>query len=314
MSEEMDTVTVLFLAGAGRSGSTLLSNVLGEVDGLFAGGELRYLWERGIDEGRRCGCGEPVTSCPVWSAVVDRAFGGVDGADVAGTRALQARTTRIRHLPQLLLAPVSGRRFAADLAAYRDRLGRLYQAVAAVTGARVVVDASKLPTFGRVLDGAPGIDLKVVHLVRDARATAFSWGRRKALTDRDGFMEQQSPLKAAALWTTWNAVTELSWAHDRDRYLRIRYEDLVAEPEASLRAILTLVGTEDATLPLTPEGVRLGPNHGVAGNPDRMRHGVVPLRPDVEWQQRMRRRDRAAVLAVAAPLLWRYGYVGNGAG
>jgi hypothetical protein len=45
-------VTVLYVAGTGRSGSTLLARVLGEADGFVAAGELRYVWQRGLVEDR----------------------------------------------------------------------------------------------------------------------------------------------------------------------------------------------------------------------------------------------------------------------
>ena len=62
----MPTV-VLYIAGTGRSGSTLLASILGEVEGVFAAGEVRYLWQRGLAERRLCGCGVPVRDCPVWT-------------------------------------------------------------------------------------------------------------------------------------------------------------------------------------------------------------------------------------------------------
>ncbi len=63
---------VVYVVSGTRSGSTVLDTVLGGIDGWFSSGELRFLWERGLLEGRRCGCGEPVTSCPVWSEVLRR--------------------------------------------------------------------------------------------------------------------------------------------------------------------------------------------------------------------------------------------------
>lgn len=36
-------VTVLYLTGSGRSGTTLVNNLVGQLDGAFACGELRYL-------------------------------------------------------------------------------------------------------------------------------------------------------------------------------------------------------------------------------------------------------------------------------
>ena len=63
---------VLYLLGKGRSGSTLLSMALGELDGVFAAGELRFFWRRGLVEDRRCACGERITDCAVWGAVAER--------------------------------------------------------------------------------------------------------------------------------------------------------------------------------------------------------------------------------------------------
>jgi hypothetical protein len=65
-----DRVKVLYIAGSGRSGSTILDNTLGQIDGFFSVGELRYIWERGLIEDRLCGCGERVHQCPFWAAAL----------------------------------------------------------------------------------------------------------------------------------------------------------------------------------------------------------------------------------------------------
>ena len=68
-----DPVRVLYIAGLAHSGSTLLSRVLGEVEGLFAAGEVYALSER-IANGDRCGCGAALGECPFWGAVLRSAF------------------------------------------------------------------------------------------------------------------------------------------------------------------------------------------------------------------------------------------------
>jgi len=62
-------VRVLYIGGLGRSGSTLIERLLGQVPGVCAVGELVHLWDRGITEDERCGCGEPFRQCPFWSQV-----------------------------------------------------------------------------------------------------------------------------------------------------------------------------------------------------------------------------------------------------
>ena len=65
-----ERVTVLFVMGHGSSGTTILGNTLGEVDGLFHAGELRTIWAEALAGLQQCGCGRPVRECPVWSKVL----------------------------------------------------------------------------------------------------------------------------------------------------------------------------------------------------------------------------------------------------
>jgi hypothetical protein len=304
---------VLYIAGCGRSGSTILDNILGQLDGFVSVGEIRYLWQRGVIDDRLCGCGEPFSGCPFWTGVMAEvgAIGSVDAARIVG---LLARGTRARHVPWLLGSRRRPDRVRERLSELPDILGRVYDAVAATSGARVIVDSSKLPTYGELLRHVPGVDPFVVHLVRDPRATAFSWSRAKPLPARDGsVMQRQTPLKSAALWMTWNASSEVFWK-DGPRSFRIRYEDFIADPRPVVERIAALVGEAPSNLPFTgPTEVTLGTTHGVAGNPSRFTTGSVALRLDDAWRSAMRRADRRLVTAVTVPLAYRYRYLGAAA-
>ena len=165
-----------------------------------------------------------------------------------------------------------------------------------------------------MLDQVPGVDLRVVHLVRDPRATAYSWRRKKALPDtQDGrLMQRQGPLKSAGLWTMWNTAAGAFWRRTPERYLRLRYEDVIREPRQAIDRICAFVGEDVAGSPFVSDTeVQLTPSHSVAGNPSRFTTGLVTLRPDDEWQTKMRRTDRALVTTVTWPLLLRYHYGGN---
>lgn len=293
---------VLLIAGSGRSGSTLLANLLASVPGTFGGGEMRYLFERGLTGNRLCGCGAPFRSCPVWAAVLGRAFPG--SVDAPALSAAAASWGRIRQLPRLLAARPGN--LPPDLAAYAAAVGHLYEAIPAVTGASLIVDSSKLPAYGRLLDLLPGIDLTVLHLVRDPRAAAYSWSRHKPLADGAAAkeMERISPLKSAVLWDVWNLSTRAWWGADPARYLRVPYEAFLEEPRAWAARALQLAG-HDGDLDRVFAGertIRVGTTHTVAGNPDRLRRGEIDLRLDDEWSRRMSRRDRAVVTAMTAPL------------
>ena len=88
--DEAGPVSVLYIAGPGRSGSTLLDTMLGQIDGFVSVGELRNLWARGLGDGWPCGCGAAVRDCPFWSSVLTEAFGSVDAVSVEETLAAAA--------------------------------------------------------------------------------------------------------------------------------------------------------------------------------------------------------------------------------
>jgi len=188
---------------------------------------------------------------------------------------------------------------------------RLYRAIREVTESHIVVDSSKSPAYGYVLGMTPGIELHVVHLIRDPRAAAYSWLRKKPQPDADEFayMDRVGVVRSSLLWGAWNGASDALWAGSSGRYMRVRYEDFVENPRRVIESILRLLREDVAELPFTShEDVELGVNHTVSGNPDRFRMGKVRLRPDAEWTERMRPRDRALVASLTLPLLPRYGY------
>ncbi len=308
-----EKVKVLYVAGFGRSGSTILGNILGEVEGFFHGGELNFIWEHNLMENRLCGCGAPFDECEVWVSVFDRAFGGMEKADAREMIRLQGFGARTRHVP-LMLSSRGRRALTSRLGKYTARLERLYRAIEASTGSRVVVDSSKMPSYGYVLGTVPGIELYVVHLIRDPRAAAYSWLKEpRPDADERSYMNRVNTVKSSLLWDVWNVSSEALWRGSPGRYMRLRYEDFVAEPRRAVEAILDMLGENAGRLPFGPpfvseREVKLEAGHTVAGNPNRFRSGPVQLRPDEEWASRMRPRDRRLVTLLTLPLLARYGY------
>ena len=303
-------VKVLYVVGLGRSGSTILSNSLGQIPGFFSGGELNFIWRHNVIENRLCGCGRPFRECPVWTEVMGEAFGGMDGVDPREMMRLQNSGTRTRHIPSMLTE--GGRRGLAErLEKLLLGYGRLFEAIGTVTGSRVIVDSSKEPAHGFAMNMVPGVDFYALHLIRDPRAAAYSWSKKKPQPDTDTreHMVRFSPAKSSALWDSWNASAEALWRHTPEKYLRLRYEDFVSSPRESFEKILHLVGEADAEPPLVSEReVKLGISHTVSGNPNRFETGAVELSPDREWISKMSPRDKALVTALTFPLLKHYGY------
>jgi hypothetical protein len=305
--------TVIYIAGSGRSGSTLLERVLGDMPGAVNVGELIDLFRRTAPQGELCGCGETFASCPFWTCVGERAFGGWAAGQLAAIHQLQNRVARQRHMPRLLAMPLAGPDFRNDVAAYGASYRAVYQAIAGQAGARYVIDASKWPSQALALSRA-GLDIRVIHLVRDVRGVAHSTSKRDVArphaVQATDHMYNHVPVEAAARWVGIQAEAELL-RNCGLRVARMRYEDFISAPQPAVTAALTALGLPPAPSDLAHVGegrVVLASSHGLSGNPSRFRSGEITLRQDEAWRKRMRPRDRAAVTALGLPLLLRYGW------
>jgi hypothetical protein len=307
-------VKVLFLAGKGRSGGTLLAGLLGQLPGFFSVGELNRLWDWGLDHNYRCGCGSPVQECEAWRKVLaeaDRVVEHPPGAPLAAARIDRAQAAVVRwpNLPRLLRARAAARGRWPDLERYTNASAAVYRALAEVAGARVVVDSSRLPFEPVALGLVPHADVRVVQLVRDPRAVVYSWKRSKAMTDRDAdeYMPRYGAAFSTTSWTARNMVVEL--VRRRSGGITVHYDALARDPAGVLHNLAAFVDEPAGDLEFLASGTAtLAPTHSVGGNPVRMQSGAIAITPDEEWKHEMRTRDRIVSTALALPLLHRYGF------
>jgi len=294
----------------------VLSSVLGEVPGCASAGEIRWLWERGILDGRPCGCGEKPVTCPIWSQVIDRCLstpgpGGVVPT-VEAIVAAQQEVGDTRHRMRVLRSAGGGDDDWAALRLVRHVTGLAVRSFADATGAQVVVDISKRPVDAAVMAQAPGVDPYVLHMLRDPRAVAHSWRRAKGFSigDETRTMGTRKLPATVRRWLANALGTEALYRRvPSERWERLRYEDFCAEPKASLDRVLTMMDVPGRPPFEDANTVRLQPNHIVAGNPSRFTVGSVQIRVDEEWRTAMSRRDQMLVAGSTWPLLLRYGYV-----
>ena len=325
-----EAVRVVYLGGLGRSGSTLLERLLGELPGVCPAGEVVHMWQRGIAENERCGCGEAFGACDFWTQVGKAAFGGWEKISTDRILGLRAAVDRTRRIPLLAWRSLPARLQAA-VTDYTGYYLNVYQAIADVSGCQTVVDSSKQASLAFCLARREEVGLRVIHLVRDSRAVAYSWTTKVARPDRhDGpersrgpgngtgdFMTTYPPARAAAQWNTQNGALQLL-ARRGTPVLRLRYEDFVAAPEQLVRQAARFAGLAAGELPLGFLGsdgdswcALLGKAHTASGNPMRFATGTVPILSDDRWRAAMPGAQRRIVTALTLPLLSHYGYIGR---
>ena len=122
-------------------------------------------------------------------------------------------------------------------------------------------------------------------------------------------MDQFSPVKSSVLWTLANGLTAVLWRRDRHRYLRMRYEDLMAAPRSSMQEVARFAGIDPDQLPFVDDDqVQLGDGHVLAGNPNRRNTGPVRFRLDQRWETGLPRKHRLVVTAITSPVRRWMGY------
>ncbi|GAB3113247.1 hypothetical protein GCM10027160_16700 [Streptomyces calidiresistens] len=296
---------VLYLTGWMRSGSTLLGNVLGELPGVRHIGELHFLWRNGVlgvGTNSSCGCGQRVTECPLWAKTLAALPAGLDESTARRMLALQHALLRTRHTRNRIAEARGTRPAAPGLTELLDRSVAVYRTLTELGGERLVVDGSKCPAEAAALLGRDDLDVRVLHIVRDPRATALSYRGAKE------YIDPMSPARSSGYWTAFNLASELVGTTAADRYLRIRHEDLCADPRRVVTEVMRFAGLSGPPPVDTDGRVELGVNHTVTGNPDRMRRGTTRIATDHRWRTALSGRDVAAATAPALPLLGRYGY------
>ncbi len=293
---------VIYIASQERSGSTLISQILGQIHGFISVGELYIIWRYGLMENRLCGCNVSFKNCQFWQEVLEKAnLGQVDPQEM-----FQLSRKLVRYFPLAFLP--RGRKFLMSrLGAYPTTVEKLYGKIPTITGSRVIVDASKSLVHYYLLSQLPNLDVYVVHLVRDPRGVEFSLLKRK-LQGVPEFLHH-SLVKGSLAWTGKNILMEWLGKKAPQRYLRIRYEDFVRQPDINLRKICNLVGEDVASLPLIENNqFVVTSNHVIAGSPQRFRSGVDRLKLDEAWKEKMTANERKKVTLLTLPLLSRYGY------
>ncbi|WP_152968815.1 hypothetical protein [Ardenticatena maritima] len=134
------TIKVLYIAGSGRSGSTILGQLLGEIDGFVNLGEVRYLFnERMQKRNLPCSCGATPEMCEFWARYIN---------SIPRELCLwSTKRLRLLTLPNLMLgSQLTGQ---ANLKEFLNVVEKLYFEMARDTGARVFIDTSKHPVFWR---------------------------------------------------------------------------------------------------------------------------------------------------------------------
>ena len=227
---EHKAVKLLYIAGYGRSGSSILSRLLAQQSRVLSLGEYGRASEH-FAEGRQCSCGVRLDKCEFW--------GPLSAPDDHKTRDLPGRM-----LDRLGQDGAYDWAIDSSKTAYRDFLRPLKYLV-------------------------QGRELRLIQLVRDPEHVLASArkGRNKDLEAGAARMRRFETARTIAGWLFANAFGAGYRLVMGRHALRISYEDLLSEPFATLDAIQTRLGVPvDDVRRVLAENRELDAGHEIAGN------------------------------------------------
>ena len=304
-----DRLRYVCMPGSPFTGSTLLGVLLNEHPECASIGAATGLIRRVDLATYACSCGARFTECEFWNDIAARtgALGhpvNVFQTDFWNThlrlsrqRWLNAALVRslgwdpLNDLRDAVVGRVGPARRAITRMAWNS--WSLASAVLQRSGKRAFVDTARDHQRPKFLARHPLLEIKVIHLIRDPRGNAASIMKH---TGADA-------ASAARQWRHYNVeAARVRRYLPRDSWMTLRYEELCADPAATLDRIADFLGVRHAAI--QPEA-RTSARH-VIGNAMRLK-GLTEIREDRSWQTRLRSEELTMIARIVAPASERLG-------
>lgn len=275
-----DERKLIYIAGYGRSGSTILNILLLQPEGVVGMGELINVFQSGWTVNRNCSCGEKTLDCPFWSSIKN-AWEKDANFSIKEYASVQKKYRRVFALPYLFWL-----RFFPDkrYKKFKQDTELLYDVIFRVSGCNTIVDSSKDVSWLYLMKDT-NLNPSIIHLVRDGRSVLKSIRRlwRKGVKPKSAF-------SIALSWVSNNVMVEI--LKKKTKNIFIKYEDLTSEPEKVLDKIdnnfnIGLDGVKTAIA----NGMPLTKKHLISGNPIRMEKDLIfqkdkSLKNDIKLSKR----------------------------
>jgi len=310
--DAMPKNTIVYIAGYGRSGSTLLARILGSHENIFTAGELINFYDLVDSEDSVCSCGQKIQQCPFWSGIIQKFKN--DFGHISELADIQKSFESISRVFGHILERDAGKRIS-----YRDATSNLIDHIFRnlPENVRYIIDSSKT-TWSRslrplALSGIGTQPVKVIHIVRDGRGCMWSMmkGTDTGLLKGTNLNRHSSfpVFRTAVHWPFANLAAHVFQAmHSSENYCRIRYEDLVENPVKTCAVLGEFLGVRfDKQIEILEKSGEIHPGHLIAGN--RMRSFTkIKIKPDVDWKKRLKFRHKLFFLFLNWPMMLFYKY------
>lgn len=285
----MKKVNLIYLLGAGRSGTTALATLLGNHKEVTTLGEMHQFYDH-IRDGKTCSCGKQLDACSFWSSVLQR----LPEAMLNNPQSFQNISDCLEYhssIPKHLL----GLQKRKELEEYNASQTKILKEAQQNSNSRYVLDSAKY--IGRFLSLRKNkdIELKGIYMVRDVRGVIESF-KKQVQTSR-------SPLSTIFYYSSVNTVAQWVYWRNRSSVLKIKYEDLIRKEAKTVHLLcefLNLSETELITKLENKEPFLIG--HIIGGNRIRKEH-TITMNFSERWREQMPRSKQILYYFLCFPFM-----------
>ncbi|EJF07465.1 sulfotransferase family protein [Thiovulum sp. ES] len=276
---------LIYLIGAGRSGTTALATFLGNSRDITTIGEMHQFFEH-LEKGKSCSCGKEFLECKFWNPILEK----LPKEFLENPKKFQEFTEQFEYhssIPKYLF-----RKFRVDEV---QKYLEINEAIFSGFQNRYILDSAKY--IGRYLGlrKSKKLEVKAIYLVRDVRGVVDSFSKQ--------VQSSRKPLSSIVYWLIINSIAEIIYRFSKEKILKIKYEDLIETPISEFEKIEKFLDLDLSEIKNRIEKSEpFEMPHIVGGNRIKSSKEIY-FKSDIAWKNKMSRWKQVLYYFLAFPIM-----------
>lgn len=285
----MSSKDIIYILGAGRSGSTILATTLNNHREINYVGELHHFFSY-VKNDSHCSCGKTISKCKHWEKILN----GLPSTYIDDPQKFEYLCNKMEYhssIPLHLMGFKTNREFEN----YKDVQEKLISSIHQQTSSKYILDSAKYIGRFLALKKIFKNQVKGIFLVRDLRGVICSF--------KKNVQTQNSPLKTYIYYMAINMTAHLLSILPKFDIVKIRYEDIVDKPETTFHQIGNFLDLDlsDCAKKIREQKPFKMP-HIIGGNRLKASSNII-IKKDQKWLEVMPTYKRILFYLLAFPLM-----------
>lgn len=281
---------LIYLMGAGRSGTTALATFLGNSTDVLTVGEMHQFFEH-IEDQKNCSCGRGLLDCEIWSSVLKK----LPKKYIEDTKEFKEFCEDFEYhsaVPKYFLNKFS----KEDIQKYKEINETVFQAIQNEYKPKYILDSAKY--IGRYLGlkKSEKLNIKTIYVVRDVRGVINSFSK--------AVQSPRGSISTIVYWLIVNSVAEILYRiSQKDSMIKLRYESLIDEPVKEFERLEKFL---EIDLKNIKDNIKNDASfeipHIIGGN--RMKENKqIKFQKDIGWREKYSKCKKFLYYMLASPIM-----------